>query len=272
LQPANARAPAEAARFEADCRALAQAFERSPTPFLPAYPGQAWPVDSAVAIAALRLHDMLRPPRFGRTVARWRRAAHDRLDPATGLLPHRVDPETGQGVEGARGSSQGLIQRFLVEIDPAWGREQYALFRRQFVATVLGVPGVREYPGGTEGRSDVDSGPLIAGLSPSATVVALGAAMVHGDWALADPLLNAIEAFGLPLRWGGTKRYVLGQLPVGDAFLVWAQTARPWIAPTVTAPRPPVVSWGWRLPLHGLSLVLIALFWRPLWGRRWRQR
>src|SRR5262245_34122198 len=46
----------EVARFEADCDALAAAFAED-GPFLQAYPGQAWPVDSTVAIAALRLHD-----------------------------------------------------------------------------------------------------------------------------------------------------------------------------------------------------------------------
>ncbi len=163
-QPAD-RPAAEIERFAADCAALAAAFDRSPTPFLTAYPGQAWPVDSTVAVAALRLHDTLLPARFAPTIERWLREARERLDPATGLLPHRADPSTGQPLEGARGSSQSVIARFLSEIDPAWGREQYALFRQQFVATPLGVAGLREYPHGSAGRGDVDSGPLVLGVS-----------------------------------------------------------------------------------------------------------
>jgi hypothetical protein len=271
LQDPAGRDPGEVARFAADCAALAAAFDRGPGPFLTAYPGQAWPVDSVVAIAALRLHDRLLPPRFDATIARWLAAARARLDPATGLLPHRAEPRTGRPLEGARGSSQSIIARFLVEVDPDWGREQYARFRGQFVTTLGGIPGVREYPPGVAGRGDVDSGPLLAGLSASATVVALGAAIVHGDRALADPLLHTGEAAGLPLSWRGTKRYALGQLPVGDAFLVWAKTARPWLAPAEPITLPPVVRPWWRLPLHGLSLALVALLWLPPWLARRRK-
>ena len=273
LQPADSRDPAEAAHFEADCAALAQAFDRSPTPFLNAYPSQAWPVDSVVAVAALRLHDTLLPPRFGPTIDRWLRLARARLDPATGLLPHRVDPATGQMQEGARGSSQSIIARFLVEIDPDWGREQYALFRRQFVAPLLGVPGVREYPIGKVGSGDVDSGPLLNGLSASATVVTLGAAQVVGDRSMADPLIHASEAVGLPMSWGDTKRYAFGLLPTGDAFLAWSKTARPWIAPPMASTLPPATGGWWRFPSHGLALGLLALIWSPVWIRQlWKSR
>jgi hypothetical protein len=268
LQAAQERPADEVARFEAGCAALAAAFERSPTPFLTAYPGQAWPVDSTVAVAALRLHDTLLAPRFAPTIERWLRDARDRLDPATGLLPHRADPLDGRPVEGARGSSQSIIARFLSEIDPSWGREQYALFRRQFVDAPLGVAGVREYPLGNEGMGDVDSGPLLLGVSLSASVVTLGAALAQGDRALADPLLHASEGFGLPVSWGGAKRYIFGAVPVGDAFLAWSKAARPWIAPPAASDLPSIVSWWWRLPAHILSLALAALLWLPFRRKR----
>jgi hypothetical protein len=268
LQPPADRPAAEVLRFEADCTALAIAFDRSPTPFLTAYPGQAWPVDSTVAVAALRLHDTLLPPRFGPTIEHWLQAAHARLDPATGLLPHRADPQNGRPIEGARGSSQSIIARFLTEIDPAWGRDQYALFRQQFVATPLGVAGVREYPQGVAGQGDVDSGPLLLGVSFSASAVTLGAALAQGDTALADPLLHAGEFFGLPISWGGSKRYIFGVLPIGDTFLAWSKTARRWIAPSMALALPPVVRWWWRLPAHALSLLFAALIWLPARRRR----
>jgi len=263
LQAPSGRTAAEVERFEADCAALPAALDRSPTPFLTAYPGQAWPVDSTVAMAALRLHDTLLPARFGPTIERWLQAARGRLDPATGLLPHRADPQTGQPIEGARGSSQSIIARFLTEIDPAWGREQYALFRQQFVATPLGVAGVREYPQGVAGQGDVDSGPLVLGVSLSASAVTLGAALALGDDALADPLLHASETFGLPIGWSGGKRYLFGALPIGDAFLAWSKSARLWVAPPAALDLPPVARWWWRLPAHALSLLLVILIWLP---------
>jgi hypothetical protein len=274
IQAPPDRPAVEVSRFAADCAALAAAFERSPTPFLTAYPNQAWPVDSTVAIAALRLHDTLLPARFAPTIDHWLRAVREQLDPSTGLLPHRADPLTGEPLEGARGSSQSVIARFLTEIDPAWGREQYVLFRRQFVDAPLGVAGVREYPLGSEGTGDVDSGPLLLGISLSASAVTLGAALVQGDRALADSLLHASEGFGVPISWGGAKRYLFGAIPVGDAFLVWSKAARPWIAPPATSDLPPVARWWWRLPAHLLSLVPAGLFWLLFRRRRlaWREQ
>ncbi len=265
LQPADRRDADEVARFAADCGALAEAFDRSGTPFLCAYPGQAWPVDSVVAVAALRLHDTLLAPRYGTTVARWLGLAQERVDPATGVLPHTADPVTGATIEGARGSSQSLTVRFLPEVEAEWGREQYALFREQFAGALLGLPGVREYPQGVEGPGDVDSGPLIGGVSASATVVGIGAARVNGDARFAGQLCQVVEAFGVPLRWRGAKRYNLGQLPVGDAFLAWAKASRPWVASPTPAPLPAAVGWWWRWPVHGVSLVVLSAAWLPAW-------
>ncbi|WP_326635855.1 hypothetical protein OG884_22500 [Streptosporangium sp. NBC_01755] len=107
LQPAGQRDPGELRRFADDSAALGAAFDASASPYLTAYPGQAWPVDSTVAIASLRLHDTLLPARFAGTAERWLREARRRLDPRTRLLPHRVDPDTGEPAEVARGTSMG---------------------------------------------------------------------------------------------------------------------------------------------------------------------
>jgi hypothetical protein len=261
LQSPDKGDPAEVERFIADCEALAEAFDKSASPFLAAYPGQAWPVDSTVAVAALRLHDDLFEPRFEDTITRWLERAQEQLDPMTGLLPHRVNAQTGEPLETARGSSQSVIQRFLPEIDPILAREQYILFRDQFIDTPLGLPGVREYPRGINAEGDVDSGPLILDISLSATVVTVGAARIQGDDKLADTMLDIGEALGLPIEWNGQKRYAFGVLPVGDAFLAWAKTARPWTVDFAPDDFEPVVWAGWRWSVHLVSFGLMALMW-----------
>ncbi|WFE59932.1 hypothetical protein [Micromonospora sp. WMMD712] len=278
LQPAERRDPAEVARFADASAAIGAAFDASGTPYLAAYPGQAWPVDSTVAVASLRLHDALLPaapspgapsteapppPRFAGTVARWLDGVRQRLDPRTGLLPHRVDPATGAPAEVARATSQSVIQRFLVDVDPAFARAQYLTFRERFVASPLGLgPAVREYPDGTAGPGDVDSGPLLLGVSLSATVVTLGAAQSQGDAALAGALANYGDLVGLPVDTPATRRYAFGVLPVGDAFLAWSKTARPWVADQPDPP-PATVRWWWRLPLLAALLLVGALGWLP---------
>ncbi|WP_428961867.1 hypothetical protein [Micromonospora fluostatini] len=268
LQPADRRDPADLRRFAADSAALGAAFAAAPTPYLAAYPGQAWPVDSTVAVASLRLHDTLLPPRFGGTVGRWLDGVRQRLDPTTGLMPHRVDPVTGEPVEVARGTSQSMIHRFLVDVDPDFAREQYLRFRDRFVVSPLRLgPAVREYPVGTSGAGDVDSGPLLLGVSLSATVVTLGAAQARGDDRLARGLANYGELAGLPLDTPWTKRYAFGAMPIGDAFLAWAKTARPWVAAAPADPPAPNVPLLWRLPLVTVLLVVALLPWVPRLAR-----
>lgn len=259
LQPAAARDASEVQRFSQASAELAAAFDAAATPYLQAYPGQAWPVDSTVAMASLRLHDHLLTPRFRATATRWISSVQDRLDPATGLMPHQVEID-GSPLSGARATSQSMIHRFLPEIDVAFGRAQYARFREQFVAHPLGLgPAVREYPAGVEGSGDVDSGPLILGISLSATTVTLGAARVHHD-SLADALAGEGELVGVPVNGLHTKRYAFGAVPIADAFLAWSTTARPWVA----APQPEFgrgVAWWWHLPWLGLLLLPPVVLW-----------
>lgn len=271
LAPPAERATAEVARLTADCEALADAFARSPTPFLSAYPGQAWPVDSVVGVAALARCEALLDLGHEPVIANWVAAACVRLDPATGLLPHRVNPRDGRALEGARGSSQSIIVRFLPAIDPAWGLEQYQRFRAQFVTTVAGVPGVREYPHGQRGPGDVDSGPLLAGVSLSASTVTLGAARMWNDRELAEPLRYTGEWLGLGLTSAGERRYAFGLLPIGDAFLAWANAAPLLPDPPSSADVPPVVAPWWRLPVHSAGVALLLLIWLPALRRRRRR-
>ncbi|MGS2648417.1 hypothetical protein [Streptosporangium sp. LJ11] len=272
LQPPERRDPAELRRFADDSVALAEAFGASESPYLEAYPGKAWPVDSTVAMASLRLHDTLLPSRYAGTAERWLQAVRRRLDPRTGLLPHEADPGTGAPAEVARGSSQSLGQRFLVEIDPAFAADQYRRFRDHYVVSPLGLgPAVREYPVGMDGPGDVDSGPLPLGVSLSATAVALGAAQVHGDAPLAGALANYGELAGLPIDTPWTKRYAFGLLPIGDAFLAWSKTARPWVA-SPPSPPPASISPWWRTPLLALLLVIGVAPWLPSLVRHRRDR
>ncbi|MEU4598958.1 hypothetical protein [Nocardia sp. NPDC023988] len=244
-------------RFSEHSQEIAQAFAASDTPFLQAYRGQAWPVDSTVAIASLRLHDKLFGARHSAVIERWLDHARSRLDPSTGLLPHQVSAVDGSTSTGSRATSQAVIHRFLPEIDPEFARAQYSLFRNRFLSHPGGFgPAIREYPHGVDGSGDVDSGPLIAGISLSATVVAQGAARVNGDDALARALAAEGELLGLPIDLPSSKRYAFGLVPIGDAFVAWSSTARPFVTEPPSATYE--LRWWWRLPWLAL-LTLIAL-------------
>ncbi|MBU2662699.1 hypothetical protein KOI35_04190 [Actinoplanes bogorensis] len=250
------RDPADLRALQEDSAAIAAAFDASPTPYLTSYPGQAWPVDSTVAIASLRLHDKVLTPAYDVTVIRWLANVQARLDPATQLMPHIVDADTGSPTSGAQGTSQSLINRFLPEIDADFARQQYTRFRTWFLAAPLGLgPTVREYPVGVDGPANVDSGPLVLGTSLSATVVTIAAARLNGDPSLARGLAQFGEVAGLPVSTPWSKRYAFGAAPIGDAFLAWSKTARPWVAaPPQPASR--VLSRWWQLPLLTLFVAV----------------
>ncbi|MBB4957198.1 hypothetical protein [Micromonospora polyrhachis] len=264
-------APTEATRLTSDIAALAAAFDRQLTatgsPFLPAYPGQAWPVDSTVGIAAVRLADHLTGgTTYTELTRRWLTAADARRDPATGLLPHRVDPADGQPVEGARATSQTMALRFLREVYPVEATRDWARFRDLFVSNVPGAPGLREHPQGVDLPGDVDSGPLIFGLSASASAVALGDAVLFGDRRSANALTGLAETTGLAIEYDNQRRYLGGVLPVGDAFLTWSLTATGWIVPTAdtVAPAGGPSPW-WRLPWLLAVALLLPPWWLLLW-------
>lgn len=223
--------PARLAALEAGCDAIAAAFAASPSPYLASYPGSVWPVDSVVAAAALGVRDQARPPRFADTLAAWSAAAQAHLDPETGALPHTAAPGSGVPMAGSRGTSLVMSLAFLPEVDPAFAADQYGRLRAHFVTRVFGLTGVAEHPpvrlaryraAGVAPPADVDSGPLVMGISLSASAVAIAAAARNGDGALRDALVHAAELAGLPVGLG-QKRVLLGQLPVADAFLAWAK-------------------------------------------------
>jgi hypothetical protein len=194
-------------------------------PFVESYPGQAWPADTVVGVASLSACAQWLGERPQQAVQRWLELVRGALEPGTLLLPHSAS------AKGVRGSSSALICAFLPSIDRAFADEQYARLRKQFATRrFFGLLAFREYPAGRDGPSDVDSGPILLGVSGPATIVAMAAARGNGDTATWLELRRASEAVGLPFESSGRRSYGFGQLAVGEAFLAWASTAESWTA------------------------------------------
>ncbi len=241
---------------------LLAALDAPGQPPLTSYPGRVWPCDLVVAMAAVRQASRLiglpgldaATERFVARLATWR-------DPATGLLGHTLGPDGDPS--GARGSSQAIVNTYLRDISPEAADAEWHGFNQHFVVGTLGLVGVREYPVGQEGGGDVDSGPLIAGVSLSASAVALGAARRNGDAELAIGLHREAELLGLPLPWRGDgdgdgcgRAFLFGRLPIGDAFVVAART-QPLAQPGATAkPSHPGIWWPLWFALGSLPGLL----------------
>lgn len=241
--------------FKQRCEGIARAFRKQKSPYLSSYPDQSWPADSFLAIASLAIHDKLFGPVYKKDIQDWLHKVKGLLDSETGMLAHKTHPESGTVLETPRGGSMALMLRLLAEIDPELAMSQYALFKENFVSTALGLPMVREYPKGSFGLGDVDSGPVILGTGFAGTIVSIGTFKVFGEPERAYRQYNTVTAFGLARTDEIAKSYLLGMLPMADAFIAWSRTA-----PTlITSNDQDQSGTYWRLVFQLKSLLILIL-------------
>ena len=244
------------------CRQIAEAFRNSESPYLSSYPGLSWPADSFLAMASLQVHDQLYPPKYQQDIALWLQKVKARLDPENGMIAHRTDAQQGNTLQAPRGGSMTLMLRLLAEIDLQLAREQYEHFKAHFKSTALGLPMVREYPKGTFGMGDVDSGPVILGTGFAATIVSIGTYRVFGEEAMARAQFNTVHAFGLSQSSENSRSYLLGQLPMADAFIAWSRLAPKMVK--ASGDESP----GLFIKFHFISIITILLIALPLYRKR----
>jgi hypothetical protein len=195
------------------------------SPFFQSYVNECWPADMCVAMASLANYERVFDGRYKHVVSGWVEHITPKMDPYTGLLPHKVHATDGSVMEGARGCSISLIIRFLSEIDSGFAQQQYRLYKQNFIANTLTLPSVKEYPKGKSGSGDIDSGPVIMGVGFAGTIVAIGTHSVMGDWALSEQQYRTIHSFGVGLGTGNGKSYAFGELPIADAFIAWGRSS-----------------------------------------------
>jgi hypothetical protein len=226
LEKASERNKEEVKYFQQQCVLIAEAFNNYTSPYLESYYLAAWPADAMVCAALLKLHDKLFTPKYSSTVHYWIDNVKDRLDP-NGLIPHSADPVTGQPRESARGSSQSLMLIFLHEIDSTFGNQQFDIYKNLFPDTRLGLYGIREYPKGTVGAGDVDSGPVIFQMGGAASIVGVRTLTLYRERSMAYNIQCSLEAFGFATHHGDERKYIFGILPMADVFITWAHGAIP---------------------------------------------
>jgi len=180
--------------------------------------------DNFPAISALNRYDEI----FGRDTSSVRRLfVHDLetryLDQKTGLFATYINPQNHSQLQGPRGISVMYGLHFLRDFDPALAAAQYRLATNCLVRTLFGMTAVREFPEGAQSQEDVDSGPLLFGLGPSASGFAIAAAAVNGDAPTAWKLLQATAVVGLPQLQDGELRYN-AMPPVGQAVILFGKS------------------------------------------------
>lgn len=183
---------------------------------LQTYPGETYPPDQAVLLAAVELG--------GHDATAWRQAWWEAsVDPRTGLLIQRRDPATGAAADSARGSGTLLAAWALGLAGLPEGESLWEASREHLYTELVGYAAIREVPSGAPARMDVDSGPVVLGLGLSASGFALGASRTQGDLAAFRRLHRLAWLVGAPAERGGHRRFVTGGA-VGDALLLAAES------------------------------------------------
>lgn len=242
----------EVQQFQKNCADIVDALKNGNSPFLESYAHACWPADMVVAMASVAICEDLFPGTYQTAIKEWIIAIKAKTD-GLGLLPHSSMPENGAVLEPARGSSQSLMLNFLLEIDPDFARAQFEIYKAHFLDARLGLPGIREYPKGTTGGEDFDSGPVIWDIGGAASIVGRRTMFLYGEHQIATGLRNSIETFGMGKTRQGKKNYLFGDLPTADGFIAWSNS----VEVCKTQIKSP--NGGWRLKIQLISLALFIL-------------
>lgn len=203
--------------------ALVRRYEASEIGLLETYPGEIYPVDNLAAIGGIGLYSRVVDPELAAVVqVLVARIAADYLDHETGLLVQAVT-ETGLPADDARGSGTALGAYFASWASPELARTMHGAIRQHLARAPLGFGMVREYTHDF-GHGDIDSGPVVAGFSVSATGFSLGSARVAGDFEHFERVYRTAHLFGAPHSSGDRKTFATGGA-LGNAIMLAMLTA-----------------------------------------------
>lgn len=205
---------------------LTRRLERSPHALIETYPGESYPPDTSSIIGALGLHARAtgvdQSARIERLAQRFGEAW---IDSESGYLIQKGSFHRGVPLDAPRGSGTALAAYFVAFGSPALSRRLYEALREHGRTSVLGFEGIREYPRGSSGGTDINSGAIIFGTSLVASGLAISAARIHGDRELYLGLSRSAWLFGIP-HGTTARRFVVGG-PIGNSIMLAMLSAQP---------------------------------------------
>jgi hypothetical protein len=212
---------------------LARRLQAAPHHFIETYPGETYPADVAMAVGSIGLYDQVLGQAAGQAAGTGHRAllrdfaASFRavaVDPRSGLAYQRLDPSTGRATGAPRASGTALCVYAFSFADRELSRQLFDALAVGQRAALFGFGAVREYPPGHAGVGDIDSGPVLLGVSVSATGFALAGARLFEERGLFTELYRTADLFGVPVG-GAYGRLFLSGGPLGNAILLAMLTA-----------------------------------------------
>lgn len=226
--------PAFPAQATAGHDALIAAFERrllvSDSGLIETYPNETYPTDVAAVAAAIAVHGRATGVDHSRVLKHWlKRVRARQIDPESGFVFQRMSAESGRRHDAPRGSGTGLAAYYAGFVDRDLSKQlAEALFRHE--KSFCGFGAIGEYAEGHAGHGDIDSGPVLFGVSVSATGFALATARSLGHRDSFEHLYRTTALFGLPTMFDKSFWFSSGG-PIGNALLFAFLTSGPELAP-----------------------------------------
>jgi hypothetical protein len=211
--------------------ALMAAFERrllaSPNALIETYPGEAYPTDIASVAAAIAVHARVTGVDHSRVLRHWAtQLRRVQVDHASGFVHQRM-AVNGAPEDVPRGSGTGLAAWYAGFVDRGVAQElTRALLKHE--RTFSGFGAIAEFDA-QPGHGDIDSGPVVLGVSVAATGFSLAPFRAFGHRDEFTRLYRTTSLFGLPVRSGDALCFRTGG-PIGNALLLAMLTSGPEVA------------------------------------------
>lgn len=192
------------------------------------YPNECWLFCNTVALAAIRIGDILDGEDHSTLYEAWLTAARAKLlDKQTGLLCSSYTYD-GTVCDGPEGSTIWMAAHCLQLIDAEFAADQYRRAHRHLRHASLGFGWAGEWPASWTGPMDIDSGPVIPVIDVSAgsSGLALLAAAAFDDRAYYDELTTTLFFAAFPFEENGRLRFCASN-QVGDAVLLYSAVLGP---------------------------------------------
>ncbi len=200
----------------------------SPVMSCESYPDECWMFCNTVAVAVVKMHDVLDGADHSDFIRDWLSTTKEKLtDKETGLL-YSSYTYSGMPLDGPEGSTLWMAAHCLQVVDEEFAAAQYEGARRALQRSWLGFSWAREWPPSWKGTPDVDSGPVIPLLQISAGssgMAFLGAASFN-DRDYYQGLATTLMFSGLPLEREDELKFCASN-QVGDAVLLYSTVLGP---------------------------------------------
>jgi hypothetical protein len=192
------------------------------------YPNECWMFCNAVALAAIRMHEVLDGDDHSNLRREWVDTARKKLIHAeTGLLCSSYTYD-GRVVDGPEGSTIWMVAHCLQLVDEGFARDQYERAKRELGRRFVGFAWAAEWPKSWVGPMDVDSGPVIPMIDVSAgsSGQAFIAAASFDDTDYYHDLATTLMFAGFPFVEDGRMRFCAAN-QVGDAVILYSTVCGP---------------------------------------------